>query len=111
MSKDIYSLFIGRWQYVHKGHKALITTALDRGKKVCVAIRDTKLSQNDPYSIKERKRMIKRAFPGQEIKVIVIPDIDEILYGRNVGYKIEQVHLTDDLHKISATKLRSRDHN
>ncbi len=106
MAKDIYSLFIGRWQPFHRGHKVLIQSALKRQRKVCVAIRDTKISKDNPHTIKERKRMIKRAFPEHDIKIIVIPDIDEVLYGRDVGYKIERVHLTDDIYKISGTSIR-----
>ena len=106
---QVYSFFAGRWQPFHKGHKALIRTALDRKKKVCVAIRDTKISKENPHTIKERKRMIKRAFPEHDIKIVVIPDIDEVLYGRDVGYKIERVHLTDDIYKISGTGIREGD--
>lgn len=105
----VYSLFVGRWQPFHKGHKALIKTALDRGKHVCIAIRDTKMSASDPHTVKERKKMILKAFPNDRdrIKIIVIPDIDEILYGRSVGYKVEKVTLSPELHNISATKIRN----
>ena len=106
-----YSLFIGRWAPFHKGHRALIQTALDRGKHVLIAIRDTKISPDDPYTTKERKKQIMKTFPSSRdrIKLLVIPDIDEVLYGRTVGYGIKQIDLTNDLHKISATKIRNGD--
>ena len=108
MPKEIYSLFIGRWQPFHGGHKALIQTALDRKKKVCVAIRDTKVSKDDPYTAKERKKMIKKAFPGHDIKTVVIPDIDEVLYGRGVGYDIKEVILPHKIQAISGTDIRNK---
>jgi len=111
MSHKVYSFFIGRWQPFHAGHKALIQTALDRGKDVCIGIRDTQISSSDPYTIKERKKKILKAFPNDRdrIKLLVIPDIDEVLYGRGVGYKVEQVQLPNDIQNISATKIRNGD--
>ena len=35
-----YSLFIGRWQPWHNGHKWLIDQRLKEGKNVCIGIRD-----------------------------------------------------------------------
>jgi len=32
------SLFVGRWQPFHEGHKALIETVLKKGKPVVIAI-------------------------------------------------------------------------
>ncbi len=112
MPKPTYSFFAGRWQPFHKGHKALIQTALNRGKHVCIAIRDTQMSADNPHTVKERKKMILKEFYGEErkrIKLLVIPDIDEILYGRSVGYKIEKVTLSNKLHNISGTGIRNGD--
>ena len=112
MAKKVYSLFVGRWQYFHKGHEALIRTALDEGRNVCIAIRDTEMSENNPYSVKQRKKMIKKAFKGERkngrIRIITIPDIDEICYGRNVGYEIKEVKLGKELESISGTKIREK---
>jgi hypothetical protein len=38
--------------------------------------------------------------------VIKVPNITNIVYGRDVGYKIEQVDLGADIHAISATQKR-----
>jgi len=116
----IYSLFIGRWQCKpHAGHIALIKTAIDRGKNVCVAIRDTTISEKNPYTVKERKKMIKKALKkafGREwkkdkIKIITIPDIDEVLYGRRVGYVVKEVRLSTELESISGTEMRKKQKN
>ena len=38
--------------------------------------------------------------------VIKVPNITNIVYGRDVGYKIEQVKLGDEIETISATQKR-----
>jgi hypothetical protein len=38
--------------------------------------------------------------------VIKVPNITNIVYGRDVGYKIEQIDLGADIHAISATQKR-----
>jgi hypothetical protein len=36
------------------------------------------------------------------------PNITNIIYGRDVGYKIEKVDLSPELQAISATAIRSK---
>lgn len=103
----IYSLVIGRFQPLHDGHKALVQTLLDEGKNVCVALRDTEISDSDPYTTDERIKMWKDAF-SDKVKVIVIPDIEEVVYGRGVGWGIREIKLSDEIESISATKIRKR---
>jgi adenylylsulfate kinase len=100
----IYSLFIGRWQPFHEGHKKLIQKVLEEGKNVCVAIRDTDISEENPYSAEERSKMISDAFP--QVKVIVIPDIEEVVHGRKVGWGIRELHLDEKTEKVSGTDIR-----
>ena len=77
-----------------------------------VGLRDTGMDDKNPYSYPERLNMFRRAFPSQmaseKVRVMLIPDVDEIFYGREPGYKIEQVDLGEKLHKISATKIRNK---
>jgi len=103
-----YSLFIGRWQPFHEGHKKLIETVLEEGKSVLVALRDTKISKEDPYTVKARKKMIRRALIrwGEKVKIMVIPDIEEVCYGRKVGWRIREIKLDEEIEQISATKIR-----
>ena len=42
-------LIPGRWQPLHVGHEWLIQQELDKGNRVVVGIRDTPLSDSDPY--------------------------------------------------------------
>ena len=38
--------------------------------------------------------------------VVKMPNITNIVYGRDVGYKIEQIELSQELQSISATQKR-----
>jgi len=39
-------------------------------------------------------------------KVVLVPNITNICYGRGVGYKVEELVLPQNIEKISATKIR-----
>ena len=39
-------------------------------------------------------------------KIMLVPNITNISYGRGVGYNIEEVVLSEKIQKISATKIR-----
>lgn len=108
MSQQVSSLFVGRWQPFHEGHQKLIETVLKKGKPVTIAIRDTEISHKNPYTTTERWTMIQKALQayGELVKIIVIPDIDEICYGRDVGYDIRHIELDTATHAISGTKTR-----
>jgi len=101
----MYSLFIGRWQPFHEGHKALIDSVLAEGKPVVIAIRDTPISEDNPYSVEERTEMIKKVY-GDKVGICVIPDIAEIVYGRKVGYGIRMLTLNEKIEGVSGTKIR-----
>lgn len=106
-----YTLFIGRWQPFHNGHKYLIDDALTRGKDVCIAIRDTEVSEENPYTVEHRTEMIRRVY-GDKVKIIVLPDIQSINIGRNVGYDVNRIDPPSDIGKISGTKVRAgKDNN
>lgn len=102
------SLFIGRWSPFHEGHKALIESVLMKGKPVVIAIRDTEPSSDNPYSTSERWTRIQDALHnwGSLVRIIVIPDIDEVCYGRDVGYGIRRIELSEDIHEVSGTRKR-----
>jgi len=101
-----YSLFVGRWQPFHNGHKFLIDKALAEGKNVCVAIRNTEISEKNPYTVKQRQEMIWRIY-GDTVKTIVIPDIESINIGRKVGYDVNRIDAPPEITKISGTNVRA----
>lgn len=105
-----YSLYPGRFQPLHGGHKIQIQQLLDAGKNVCVAIRDTMKSDENPYDFWTRSGMVKSAFPnewGGRVIALRIPDIEEIVYGRGVGFKVREVRLDKAVEDISATEIRN----
>lgn len=106
VNNEKYALFIGRWQPFHNGHKYLIDEAIAKGEKVCVAVRDTKISEKDPYSAEERTEMIRRVY-GKDVKVITIPDISSINIGRKVGYDVNRLDAPEHISKISGTNIRA----
>lgn len=71
------SLFVGRWQPFHQGHKALIEAVLKTGKPVIVAIRDTEIDHNNPFSTFERWSMIQTALAeyGNLVKIIATTQV------------------------------------
>ena len=107
-----YSLFIGRWQPWHDGHQWLIDQRLKEGKNVCIAIRDVEPNENQPWTAEEIKYNLKTRFFNEitdgKIKVIIIPDIESVNYGRGVGYEIIEHVPPTDIKKISATKIREQ---
>lgn len=99
------SMFIGRWQPLHQGHIALVQRALDEGKEVVMGIRDTAISTNNPFTIRDREIMIEKAFGGK-VKSVVVPDIEELCVGRKVGYGIREIVLPEEIQAISGTEER-----
>ena len=106
-----YSLFIGRWQPFHEGHMWLINERLKLGKNVCIAIRDVETSEKQPWSAKDIKSNIKYELRDLikegRIKVIIIPDIESVNYGRGVGYNVIEHEPPEMIKRISATDIRA----
>jgi hypothetical protein len=101
---------LGRWQPWHKGHRALFERAIAKTGQVCIMIRDCQgWNQTNPFSWSDVKQNIKRdldpLYQGQ-YEIVVVPNIVNITYGRDVGYKIEQEVFDESIHSISATKIR-----
>lgn len=101
---------LGRWQPWHAGHRALFERAIAKTGQVCIMIRDCQGWQgSNPFAIEQVKNYIRRdldpIFQGQ-YTIQVVPNIVNITYGRDVGYKIEQETFDEATHSISATKIR-----
>lgn len=99
------TLLLGRYQPWHEGHYALLEKAYERTEQVLIAVRDTQgTSEKDPLSYQQVAKHIVSSVP--RAFVVKVPNITNIVYGRDVGYKIEQVDLGADIHAISATQKR-----
>ena len=70
-----------------------------------IAIRSTPRDENNPYSVTQRRKMIRQAF-GKKVQIIVIPDIAEVCYGRKVGWKIREIRLDEETESVSASAIR-----
>jgi len=109
MTTKKYDLYIGRWQPFHNGHYWLIRQALNAGRNVLIGVRDTELSQADPYTVEERGQMIAKVFASYKdrVRILPMPDIAAVRYGRGVGYAVElQPDIPSDIDGISATQIR-----
>ena len=111
MSKK-YSMFIGRWQPWHLGHRWLIDQRLNNGKNVLICIRDVEPSEKQPWTADEvmlnLSKELKDLLNEGKIKIIKIPDIESINYGRGVGYEVIEHIPPEDIKEISATKIRAK---
>ena len=101
---------LGRWQPWHEGHRALFERAVAKTGQVVIQIRDCQGWQgSNPFAIEQVKNYIRRdldpIYQGQ-YEIQVVPNIVNITYGRDVGYKIEQESFDESVTDISATKIR-----
>ena len=84
---------------------------IKRTGQVCIQIRDVQGVDDNPFDFETVKKNIEDKlnpeFEGR-FKIMMVPNITNICYGRGVGYKIEEIVLSDEIQKISATKIRAK---
>ena len=105
-------MFIGRWQPWHNGHRWLIDQRLNEGKNVLICVREVSKDDKNPYDPNDVKANVenelKDLIDAEKVKVIIIPDIESVNYGRGVGYEIIEHVPPTDIGEISATKIREK---
>ena len=105
-----YAMFVGRWQPLHEGHQALFREAMFEGKNVLICIRDVQPDDKNPFSAIEVQHNIEEHYAAEvldgRVKVMIIPDICSIEFGRGVGYDIIERIPPQPIADISATKVR-----
>jgi len=112
MSSDRYSMYIGRFQPFHEGHKWCIQQMIERGKKVCVAVMDIYSIEpkNNPYTYDEVLKKISEDMNEEiqrgQMMITKIPPIESVNYGRDVGYELNELEPPSEIKKISATNIR-----
>jgi hypothetical protein len=118
---------LGRWQPWHDGHTALFKKAFAETGQVAIMVRDvggivgkdagggrTVAQDDNPFdflTVKENiiKGLAKEDFTYNEDYIIMeVPNIVDISYGRGVGYTFTQHDLGEEIHNISATKIRAQ---
>lgn len=107
-----YAMFVGRWQPLHEGHQSLFKQAMDEGKNVLICIRDIEPNEKNPFTATEVKSNIEEHYADEvstgKVKVMVIPDICSVEFGRGVGYDIIERVPPTQIGEISATKIREQ---
>lgn len=103
---------LGRWQPWHPGHRALFDRAIAKTGQVVIQIRDCQgWNGSNPFAAEQVKDLIKRdldpLYQGQ-YEIQLVPNVTNITYGRDVGYKIEQEVFDAATHAISATDIRKK---
>ena len=105
-----FAMFVGRWQPLHKGHQSLFQEAMNEGKNVLICIRDIEPDEKNPFSPEDVRKNILDYYSEEvvqgKVKVMVIPDICSIEFGRGVGYDIIERIPPIEIGEISATKIR-----
>ncbi len=106
------ALFIGRWQPLHPGHKWLFNQKLDQDIPILIAVRDMPINESNPFATDDVVSNLEKEYSEEVengmVKVIPIPDIESINYGRGVGYEINEYVPPKDIGKISATEIRKK---
>ena len=115
---------LGRWQPWHDGHIELFKRALQKTGQVCIMYRDVagvdagvEGQGDNPFDFEDVKKNIVKGLSlhgykvGNEYIVIKVPNVIDISYGRGVGYSFTEHDLGEEIHKISATKIRKEMRN
>jgi phosphopantetheine adenylyltransferase len=107
-----YAMFVGRWQPLHSSHQALFQRALDNGKNLLICIRDGEVNEKNPFTAEDVKRNIEDIYAllvnSGIMKVMIIPDICSVEFGRGVGYDIIEHIPPTEIGDVSATKIREK---
>jgi hypothetical protein len=117
---------LGRWQPWHAGHTALFKAALMETGQVVIMVRDvggivgsdagagrTAAQTDNPFDFEAVKRNIIESLAAEDFvfqedyDIMLVPNIVDISYGRGVGYTFTQHDLGEEIHNISATKIRA----
>jgi cytidyltransferase-like protein len=107
-----FALFIGRWQPLHKGHKEMFQQALDEGSNVLIGIRESEyIDVKNPFTALEVMNNImteyEKEIKEKRVKVMILPDICSVEFGRGVGYDIVERIPPQEIAEISATTIRA----
>ena len=107
-----YAMFIGRWQPLHSSHQALFQEALNEGKNLLICIREGEVNERNPFTPEEVKKNIEDTYAllvnSEIMKVMIIPDIESVNFGRGVGYDIIEHIPPTEIGDVSATKIREQ---
>ena len=104
---------LGRYQPWHQGHKKLFEEIIKKTGQVVIMVRDNSRTDDNPFSFQYIEKKIKEDLSeyGDRAKIILVPNITDICYGRDVGYNVGKIELDPETEKVSASQLRERMRN
>jgi hypothetical protein len=74
-------------------------------------VRNMPIDESNPFTFEQVKERIDQSlnddYEGM-YTVMSVPNITNIHYGRDVGYRIENIDLPDEIKSISATNIRKQ---
>ena len=109
---------LGRWQPWHEGHTQLFEKAFEKTEQVLIMVRDVQGvdagmgNDDNPFDFDKisndiSAKLFERGYIiGEDFEVMLVPNIVDISYGRGVGYTFTEHDLGEQIHSISATKIR-----
>lgn len=113
-----FAMFIGRFQPLHLAHQELFANAMNEGKNVLICVRDGQLNEKNPFTAEQVKENIEIHYSKFNdinlnanlpiVKVMIIPDICSVEFGRGVGYDIIEHIPPTKIAEISATIIRKK---
>ena len=82
---------------------------LAQGLPILIAIRDTLPDATNPLPATVVKELWEKVYENNDlVKVIIIPDIASVNYGRGVGYDVLEIEVDANIASISATEIRKQ---
>ena len=104
-----YAIFVGRFQPYHQGHISLVMQKINEGIPALIMVRDIAPDAKNPFTTEQTVEMIEKyhAAKGHNVKVIIIPDMESVNFGRGVGYEINEFTPPENIGWISATGIRN----
>lgn len=104
-----YAIFVGRFQPPHIGHIELIDQKLNKGIPILIMVRDIEPDEKNPLSTEQTIFLLEKYYnkKNADVKIITIPDIESINFGRGVGYEVNEFIPPKDIGGISATGIRN----
>ena len=104
-----YAVFVGRYQPYHFGHIELIQQKLNEGIPALIMVRDIEPDEKNPFTTEQTVSMIEKYHKSKvdDVKVIIIKDIESVNFGRGVGYEVNEFTPPKEIGGISATGVRN----
>lgn len=115
---------LGRWQPWHEAHTELFKRCYAMTGQVAIMVRNVPEAReansrvpgqdDNPFDEVEVVTKIEEALQKEgfthwdDYVIIPVPNIVDISYGRGVGYTFTEHDLGDEMHNISATKIRAQ---